>query len=98
MTRVRWHRLADDELSEAAVYFEKQKPGRGHTFLSEARHAIARIRTFPFSGSPVSADPVRRVLLRRFPYSVVYEYRNGEVIIYAVAHQRREQDYWRDRL
>jgi hypothetical protein len=37
---------------------------------------------------------IRRGLLRRFPYSVVYEVLPDEVIILAVAHTSRRPRFW----
>lgn len=39
----------------------------------------------------------RRIVLPRFPYSVVYEVHADHIVIVAVAHQRRRPGYWRDR-
>jgi toxin ParE1/3/4 len=40
----------------------------------------------------------RRSLLPRFPYSLCYVISDEIVIILAVAHHRREPDYWHSRL
>ncbi|WP_407936397.1 hypothetical protein [Limnochorda pilosa] len=49
-------------------------------------------------GSPVSADHLtRRVLVRGFPYQVVYHLRPDEIVIVAVAHLKRRPGYWRNR-
>jgi len=36
----------------------------------------------------------RRYLLRRFPYSVIYQLSENDIRIIAVAHQRRRPNYW----
>jgi hypothetical protein len=35
-----------------------------------------------------------RFVLRRFPYNIVYRFNDAEVIIVAVAQQRRRPGYW----
>ncbi|MBU1775437.1 MAG: type II toxin-antitoxin system RelE/ParE family toxin, partial [Gammaproteobacteria bacterium] len=49
------------------------------------------------AGAPV-ADGFRRVIVRRFPYSVVYRAKGEHIYIIAVAHQRRHPNYWSDRV
>lgn len=40
---------------------------------------------------------VRRRLLRRFPYSILYTVDRDEVVILALAHQKRRPAYWHSR-
>ncbi len=42
-------------------------------------------------------EGVRRLLLKRFPFSIVYEIGDEEVQILAVAHGRRRPGYWKGR-
>jgi toxin ParE1/3/4 len=39
----------------------------------------------------------RRILLRRFPYEVVYKIYSEVVLLVAVAHCKRKPGYWRPR-
>lgn len=56
----------------------------------------------PRTGSPVDVvDPslgVRRVRVRRFPYQVVYLVIDNDVVVIAIAHDRRRPGYWAERL
>ncbi len=45
-----------------------------------------------------AALAVRRVAVKRFPYHVFYLEAPEELRILAVAHDRREPDYWTTRL
>jgi len=40
----------------------------------------------------------RRVLVRRFPFSIMYRLEGDEIVIYALAHHAREPGYWEPRL
>ena len=40
----------------------------------------------------------RRLVLREFPFSVVYRASPDRVVIYAFAHSKRRPGYWRSRL
>jgi plasmid stabilization system protein ParE len=39
----------------------------------------------------------RRILLHRFPFFIVYRFRQARIEIVAVAHARRRPGYWRER-
>ena len=91
-----FHPDAEEELAEAAEYYEARRPGLGGVFASEVIHTISLIREYPDAGTPLGASR-RRMTLRRFPYSVVYRRDSDSVVIVAVAHQSRRPGYWRGR-
>jgi len=91
-----FHPDADAELGEAAHFYEAQMPGLGKSFAAEVERTIALVREFPEAGSSVGARR-RRVLVARFPYSIVYRQDPDSIVIVAVAHQRRRPGYWRGR-
>jgi len=96
ISSVVFHELADQELIEATQYYEAESSGLGGTFLKEIEHAIKEIQSNPKS-SPVVLKVVRRKLLRRFPYSIMYSIVNNTVNILAIANQKRRPFYWRSR-
>ncbi len=96
MTPYRFHPDADAELEEAALFYESRLTGLGRSFAAEVERTIALVREFPDAGSPAGAKR-RRVLVARFPYSIVYQHDAGEIVVVAVAHQRRRPGYWRRR-
>lgn len=66
-------------------------------FVEEVERGLERIASFPGHGSPYHAG-TRRVVLRRFPFDLVYREVGGAVHVVAVAHHRRSPHYWRKRL
>ena len=93
---IRFFELALEEVSEAERYYSSRSLLLGSEFVDALDHAVARIRAFPESGGP-HVGGTRRLLLDRFPFSVIYEVTEGEIVIVAVAHQRRKPGYWRNR-
>ena len=91
-----FHYEAEDELVESAVFYESRVIGLGESFTSEVQRAVNIIRNHPALGSPLGAK-VRRFLVRRFPYNVIYRHDEGRIFILAVAHQHRRPGYWRHR-
>jgi plasmid stabilization system protein ParE len=95
--RITFHPDADEEIAEAARYYESKSPGLGFSFLVAVQAAIEQIVAHPL-GCEVVGDDIRRKLLRRFPYSLLYAVETDRIRIIAVAHQKRRPNYWRSRL
>lgn len=92
---------AGAEIAGASRWYDREKAGLGLDFLRMVDRAIAQIESVPNSGSPVPgvSDPaIRRVLVRRFPYHVVYIELPDRLQVLAVAHQRRRPGYWMHRI
>jgi len=88
---------AEEEMTEAAKFYEEQAHGLGAEFLDDVQNAIDRLRANPMLGQIVLGE-LRRSLLSRFPYSLIYSIEPDNILIVAVAHQRRRPNYWRERI
>ena len=84
------------ELEAAVSFYDSVYPELGRDFALEVRALCQRIAESPLSGVEVRPE-IRRRILRRFPYAVLYVIEHDEVIIVAVAHQRRCPGYWAER-
>ena len=93
------HREASEEALAAALWYDDRRPGLGSEFLTALSDAIQSIskspRALPIYGAN---ERVRRLLLQRFPYAVVFAVRGKGVLVVAFAHARRRPGYWRRRL
>jgi plasmid stabilization system protein ParE len=87
---------AEEELNAAADFYESAMPGLGREFLAEARRTCQLLAEQPRTGRRLSTR-IRRRLLRRFPYSIIYSLSSDAIVILAIAHQRRRPGYWRER-
>ena len=96
MARPIFHRLAERELAEAAEYFERESPGLGAAFIAEVERCVATILEYPESGAVVAA-PVRRRLVRRFPYAVLYSIKSDHIRVLAIMNSKRRPMYWAGR-
>ena len=96
MIRARVHPDAASEFDEAAQFYESAQVGLGRAFAHEVERAVDRITVFPESGPPLGAM-VRAATVRNFPFWLVYRVLDAELLILAVAHQRRKPGYWRKR-
>jgi plasmid stabilization system protein ParE len=93
---VYFHPDAENEMNEAAEFLDRQCPGLGIAFLAQVRQAVDTIRSFPEAGRLLEGQ-VRRKLVVKFPYSVVYSIRSTQIRVLAVAHHKRRPYYWRSR-
>ena len=95
----RFHPEAEKEFIRAIEYYEEQERELGLDFSIQVYESIQRVITNPITWTKVSPN-IRRVLLPRFPFGILYHFdsRNDQVFIVAVMHLRREPDYWRDRI
>lgn len=93
MGELEFHRLADHELNEAAQYYEREEAGLGAAFLQEIDRTLQSIQAHPEAGAIFRRD-VRRRLVRRFPYAVLYKIKPTGVRVLAVMNLRRRPMYW----
>jgi toxin ParE1/3/4 len=88
---------AEEEMTEAALFYETANAGLGDDFLDDIQHAINTARLNPEHGAKIGIG-FRRILVRRFPFSIVYAIEPEQVVVVAVAHQRRRPGYWKGRI
>ncbi len=88
---------ADEEFREAARYYEREAPGLGIAFITEAHSAVASVLANPYAAAEAGSG-IRRRVLHRFPYNVLYAIEKDTIVIVAVAHQKRRPSYWKARL
>lgn len=96
MIPVQFHSEAEAELSEAASFYEARLVGLGTSFSAEAQTSIGFIRAYPDAGSPLGSK-LRKLVIKRFPYSVIYRREELSIYVVAVAHHRRRPGYWKSR-
>ena len=85
---------AEDELTEAALWYEDRREGLGVEFLEEAERVFEKIAENPGYCQIVHLD-IRRANLRRFPFSVYYVVDLDSVGILAVHHNSRDSRRWK---
>lgn len=90
------HPEAAHELEAAALHYEKIRPKLGQEFLASFEQALLLIRKRPGAWRKLRPR-LFRILLRRFPYGVVYRKTKDKLQILAVYHCAREPDYWMGR-
>lgn len=93
---VRFLRPAQREFAEAVHAYNLERAGLGDEFRDAVEEAVRHITEFPDAWHLLSGL-LRRCRTRRFPYAIIYERGNEEILIVAVAHLRRKPNYWQPR-
>ncbi|MEW6173534.1 MAG: type II toxin-antitoxin system RelE/ParE family toxin [Bacillota bacterium] len=88
---------AEQEILEAAIYYESRASGLGIDYLSEVERAVQAVADSPHTW-PIIEGELRRRLVRRFPFVILYRVEPEEVVVVAIAHLRRKPGYWRERI
>jgi len=94
---IRLLEIAEIELKDAIEYYEYEASGLGYQFLKEALNSLDRISRFPDAWHPCSKR-TRRCLTKRFPYGIIYQIRENEILVVAIANLHRKPEYWLNRL
>jgi plasmid stabilization system protein ParE len=97
MKKITFLPLAEQEMNEAAIFYEIHSRGLGRAFLSAIKRETDDITHNP-RAYPVQRNGIRRKLTRRFPYAILYSEEEEQVVVIAVMHLHRAPDYWRHRI
>jgi plasmid stabilization system protein ParE len=93
---------AEDEIAAALDWYEEQQSGLGAALMVEIDTVMDALRESTVRGLGVPGVrhdlAVRRVLLERFPYAVIFIEQLDAVHVLALAHHKRRPGYWRERL
>lgn len=87
---------AEAELDEAAAWYSAQSRGLGAEFVRVVDAAFASIRRNPRQ-FPLVHGEVRRAVIRRFPYAILFKSSEEEIVVLSVFHSRRDPKRWQSR-
>lgn len=93
MILVKYHEAAEEELLTEIGYLELRANGLGRRFFTEVQRAENLIAEFPESAAEIFPG-IRKRVLRKFPYSLIYTIETDDLPILAVAHHSRRPGYW----
>jgi len=94
------HGAAEEYLAATKYYLATSSPLIAAAYVSELEAAIDTLLGSPETWPIIAYPQIRRFLLKRFPYSIYYQFEieDDRITIYAVMHHSRLPDYWRNRL
>lgn len=89
MYQLKLSEKAASDISDAFGWYEAQQAGLGHIFLNEIERTFKRIEYQPNSFSFIGTH-YKKAILRQFPYIVVFEINDREIIVYSIFHTSRK--------
>lgn len=95
--RVKLHPYARAELRAARNWYYQRSPLSAIAFAQTVDKAISSIKEAP-NTYPLADHGTRKFVLQRFPFSIFYRAWETEVVIVAVAHEKRRPGYWSSRM
>lgn len=98
--RVEFRPEVEDDVADAAAWYEAREAKLGGAFLKEVIRVWDRLARDPFTGARGrSSLAVRWLYPERFPYKVIYSVDTVRqaVLVVAVLHAARHDRIWRER-
>jgi ParE toxin of type II toxin-antitoxin system, parDE len=96
LKRIRLLGEARAELLHETAYYEGKREGTGRAFRESVNEAFALICRFPQGGAPAPSN-TRRTKVKGFPFTVIYREVEREIVVFAIAPDRRQPGYWAPR-
>lgn len=92
-----FHPAARGEFRHAIQWYNREQAGLGTRFARLTFQAIDRIELDQLTGFPSDHD-TRTVIVKHFPYQIIFKDFPKQVWIIAVAHTARHPNYWHRRI
>jgi len=85
------------EFRDAVKYYNTERQGLGFEFANEVKASLTRIKQYPEIWIEIDTG-IRKCIVKRFPYAILYTVDDDLVIIVAVMHMKRMPSYWKERI
>ena len=89
-----FHPAAEAEHLESIAYYESKRSGLGATYLAEFEQLMTVVCEAPHRFAIEKQPDVRRIVMEKFPFSILYREFLNSVQVLAIAHHRRRPQYW----
>ncbi|MEB3339938.1 type II toxin-antitoxin system RelE/ParE family toxin [Okeania sp.] len=92
-----FHPAALTEYSEAVEFYAERRVEIAQKFINAVENTIFKIVEYPTRWPAIDQD-IRRCLIQKFPYGIIYTIEDNFILILAVMHCSRKPGYWKDRV
>ena len=94
---INFHRSASAEFIEATVWYESKRVGLALEFMAEIDRSVTLASEHPLQYAIVRED-IRRVVAKRFPYSIYFRAEKHRIVVLAVFQGNRDPAIWQARV
>ena len=91
--RIVYRPKAVDDVLEARRWYESEQDGLGTVFEKAVKATISIAGEFPLAGFELIPD-VRRLVVRGFPFVVLYSVEDERIVVFRVVHGRLDPNSW----
>lgn len=88
MMNIKLHPKAEDDLKEALDYYVSINEALKRKFIDDLDVTFSKIGQFPKLYSH-ETPTTQKVLLYKFPYIIIYEHYQNDIMIIAIFHTKR---------
>lgn len=88
---------AQEDSYQAYAWYESRRIGLGREFITAVDACLQSISRNPQLYQTIYKN-FHRAVVRRFPFSIIYEETDSTVIIYAIFDSRQDPESWQERL
>ena len=87
--RVRWLRIALENLNAEAEYIAQESPAASARTVQQILKAVNQLQRFPALGRAGRVPGTRELVVSRTPYIIPYRVRQGHIEVLRVFHAAR---------
>jgi plasmid stabilization system protein ParE len=84
------------DLIDALDHYKEINAQLAHDLLNEFYNGIDEIILHPYLYQIISKS-YRKLSLKRFPYKIVFQIKQEQITIVALAHHKQKPNYWQNR-
>lgn len=88
---------SENDLKEAFSWYEDKRLGLGYDFLLQVDVGLRFIERNP-EIHPIEYKGIRKHIIKRFPYKIIYLVEEENIIVLAVIHGKRSPDLIKERI
>ncbi len=88
---------AEEEFQQAYQWYKNHNRELGEKFIEVVEHSLNSLLQFP-QRYPIIHKNIRRIVLQKFPYSILYIIKDDKIMIVACFHGKRNPKYWQERI
>jgi hypothetical protein len=92
-----YHNLAEVEIDSSLTWYEERSRQAFDQFRIRLTSALNSIPKFP-ERFPCIYGEFRSARVKKFPYKVIFRIEQDQLFVIALAHDKRDPDYWKDRV
>jgi len=94
----RFHPDAFNEHFDSAAFYQNRLFGLGADYVTEFDAVMEHICSSPNFYPTIAAPDIHKAGIKRFPFHIIYRVMPLQILVLAVAHQRRRPAYWAGRV